>query len=121
MKNKPYKIPQLPFGWYCDDVSFTLVDAATMSDNDDTTESIKVTFEDNGAGHFLKCTYMRNDVPIDTFEIDAESLQDIGAFCNAIAEMMDKGRDRAFDETRSIWECDNRNLLPNGNNSDANV
>ena len=106
MKNKPYKIPQLPFGWYCDDMTLRLVDASTISNDDDGSSEVlfKIAFEDNGAGHYLICEFVNGKGdPINKFEIDAESLSDIAKFTEALVNMIDSGRDRAFQETEPIF------------------
>lgn len=106
MKEKPYKIPQLPYGWYIEDVSFRLVDAASIVDDDGTQEThIKVAFEDNGSGHYLKLnTVNGKDEILSTFEIDADSLRDISNFCDAFVTILDKSQKRAFNETDGIWK-----------------
>lgn len=112
MKEKPYKIPQLPFGWYIDDISFRLVDASSIADDDGTQEvHIKVTFEDNGVGHYLKLNIVNGkEEVLSTLEIGADSLRDISSFCDAFVTILDKSKDRAFNETDDIWKsnCDKR-------------
>ena len=106
MKEKPYKIPQLPFGWYIDDLSFRLVDATSIVDDDGTQEvHIKVAFEDNGTAHYLKLnTVNGKDEILSTLEIGADDLRDISNFCDAFATMLDKSQKRAFNETDDIWK-----------------
>jgi hypothetical protein len=106
MKEKPYKIPQLPYGWYIDDISFRLVDATSIEDDDGTQEvHIKVAFGDNGSGHYLKLNAVNGkDEILSPFEIDADSLRDISNFCDAFVTMLGKSQERAFNETNDIWK-----------------
>lgn len=112
MKNKPYKIPQLPFGWHVSELSMRLMDTASIADDDGTEEvHIKVGFEDNGVGHFLKLQFVNGkDEPINKFDIEADTLRDIGSFCDALVQMIDHSAERAFDETKEIWESNIKNI-----------
>lgn len=112
MKNKPYKIPQLPFGWCVNDMSLRLMDSATISDDDGTNEvHVNVSFEDNGIGHYLKLQFVNGkDEPINSFEIEADTLKDVGAFCDALVQMIDHSIERSFDETKHIWEQNCKNV-----------
>lgn len=100
-----YKIPKLPKGWSVSEMSFTLCDDYTVEEslhtNDDSCiREIKVKLEDNGAGHFLVMTVEDgNHNVLTTLEIDAESLTDIGKFCDAIVRMVDTSNEEAYEAT----------------------
>lgn len=102
---KYYKIPKLPTGWFVSEMSFSLCDDFSVKEacetgDDKCIREIKVKLEDNGIGHFLVMTVEDGDHnALTTLEIDAESLTDIGKFCNAVVCMVDTSNKEAYDAT----------------------
>ena len=93
-------------GWFVSEMSFSLCDEfsvkeACETDDDKCIREIKVKLVDNGVGHYLELHFIDGlNNTVETIEMDAESLTDIGKFCNAMVELVDGSKNEAYEATK---------------------
>lgn len=101
-----YLVHKLPWGWSIDDINIKLLDLTTIDNDDDINKQklIKIKYEDNGAGHFAKLTFIDGNSRMCEMPIDPDSIKEIGDFVNDIGLMIDDSYDKAYEETKYLWK-----------------